>query len=58
MLRLFCLSIFFVISNSYGQWTKCPTIVSERLVSIFADSTGLVLVGGIDGTLLKSNNFG
>lgn len=58
MLRLFYLSIFFVISTSYGQWTKCPTVVSERLVSIFADSTGLVLVGGIDGTLLKSNNFG
>lgn len=44
--------------NLISQWTKCQTLVSETLYSVYADTTGLVLVGGSDGVLLKSVDFG
>ena len=44
--------------NLVSQWTKCQTLVSETLYSVYADTTGLVLVGGSDGVLLKSVDFG
>jgi hypothetical protein len=53
---VFILILFSSISAK-SQWEKCSTLVSERLVSIYADTTGLVLVGGIDGVLLKSDDF-
>lgn len=56
-------SIYFfaflcIQTNVVSQWTHCYTTSSESLTSIYADTTGLVLVGGMSGTLLKSKDFG
>jgi hypothetical protein len=55
---LHVLLLLVFINRMEAQWTKCQTLVSETLYSIYADTTGLVLVGGSDGVLLKSTDFG
>ena len=59
-MKWFLIILTFLIYqfNLVSQWTKCQTLVSETLYSVYADTTGLVLVGGSDGVLLKSVDFG
>jgi hypothetical protein len=54
---IFLFIFFSFLNNAICQWTHCYSS-DESLTSIYADTTGLVLVGGMSGALLKSKDFG
>ena len=60
MLKWFVFVIIFTTSTSsmVSQWIECSTIVSDPLNCIIADSSGFVLAGGGDGTLIRSFDEG
>jgi hypothetical protein len=54
----FVLTLFSSISSMVSQWIECTTVVSDPLNCIIADSSGFVLAGGKDGTLIRSFDEG